>query len=293
MAAAAAVECLPCMTCKRDVPCAELKRAGALASGEPTWRCNDCNSLRGKVNRLKTSDPDLADNWNKLPSDVKTAHVEMLNALSGEDWKKAVRQVVQEHNILSNIDEFGGNCEGWMDEAELFTKYKGREDQARNIIKNARSIIHPTRQVTVYEDSAIQSKSLQRTEKRRTEEISTSQDSTIKGSKRKADQQGEAQPKGKKGRGKKQENGGQSQAAEQLPTGPKIVKPKPGVVKKIDKLVKSCDGKSEELDVLIMEAGEKSVKDMLPALLVSKAQVPAPPTEHAMETWPIPPFPWS
>ena len=55
-----------------------------------------------------------------------------------------------QENTQKDFERFQGDGE-WLDEADLREKYKGKPDQAQNIIDKARSVLHPTRRVLLYE----------------------------------------------------------------------------------------------------------------------------------------------
>ena len=64
----------------------------------------------------------------------------------------------------TDFDRFSGDGE-WLDEIDLREKFKNKPEQAQHIIDNARSVMHPTRGVLVWEVLEFKSSSGSSTEK--------------------------------------------------------------------------------------------------------------------------------
>ena len=113
--------------------------------------CVQCNRLSARVYKLTADNQDLSISFSTLTRDER-ADFFLKNAdLMGKDLAKAITNTTSLSYTDEQVDGFLASGK-WLDEIDLDEKYKNKPEQLAEIKKRARTFVHPTRQVKLYED---------------------------------------------------------------------------------------------------------------------------------------------
>lgn len=113
--------------------------------------CVQCNRLSARVYKLTADNQDLSISFSTLTRDER-ADFFLKNAdLMGKDLAKAITNTASLSYTDEQVDGFLASGK-WLDEIDLDEKYKNKPEQLAEIKKRARTFVHPTRQVKLYED---------------------------------------------------------------------------------------------------------------------------------------------
>ena len=151
----AEVDAAPCCNCGQMVAVSDAvrlhsKRVNAKA---PTFRCRPCNRLQSRISRMKQG----IDMEVSFPSAAaKEAFYRKHQDAFGADLQAAMELVTSEVRSTTSSDRLAEEGH-WLDEDDLCDKYKGKPDQLKNLLQNAKRMEHPTRKVTLYLDSNFKS----------------------------------------------------------------------------------------------------------------------------------------
>ena len=91
------------------------------------------------MQRLKVSDPQLAESWGIIDKTVASEFIKNAQDLYGMDLRKAMENLIQETVVKTMDFEFksGG---GFFDEEWFDNAYKGREEQKKNIFEKSKNM---------------------------------------------------------------------------------------------------------------------------------------------------------
>ena len=103
------------------------------------------------MQRLKASDPDLAESWGIIDKTNASEFIKNAQDLYGMDLRKAMENKIQETVVKSMNFEFNSGG-GFFDEEWFDWQYKGREEQKNNIFTNSKKYVCLIRGVTLYQD---------------------------------------------------------------------------------------------------------------------------------------------
>lgn len=87
-----------CNTCNKSVDrdiCSRVGKNRLSAKATATWRCNPCNALKARMNRLMDKRQALATDWQMLPDDAKRDFIERSHLLSGEELLQGMAAEIQ------------------------------------------------------------------------------------------------------------------------------------------------------------------------------------------------------
>ena len=128
---------------------ASCKKPGAPL--KPLYCCHDCSRLMGRIYRLQQKDPSLVGLIDKLTKDDKAKFYADSKELLGDNLVAKIRATSQEVTESSNFgsSHFKGV---WLDEDDLNAKYETKPFQLECVKEKARTMIHPTRGCTMWED---------------------------------------------------------------------------------------------------------------------------------------------
>ena len=119
--------------------------------GTRVYVCVQCNRLSARVYKLTADNQDLSISFSTLTRDER-ADFFLKNAdLMGKDLAKAITNTASLSYTDEQVDGFLASGK-WLDEIDLDEKYKNKPEQLAEIKKRARTFVHPTRQVKLYED---------------------------------------------------------------------------------------------------------------------------------------------
>ena len=116
-----------------------------------TFRCKPCNRVRGRVNRLANTREDLVVGFEKLGAEVKTKFLCDSADLLGADLKQCLEQCIALSTRMSEKTCVKGNGHA-RDKKFLDEKYEDRPEELQSIYKYARTMVHPDRNVKLWED---------------------------------------------------------------------------------------------------------------------------------------------
>ena len=150
-----------CVSCTREL-CADkdgnakdavLKNKGRMSDkgGAAVWVCVKCNRLSARVYKITAASMELSTSCGALTREERQDFFLENAALMGKDLVKAITNTVSLSYTDEQIDGFLANGK-WLDEEDLDEKYKNKPAQLAEIKKRARTFVHPTRQVKLYED---------------------------------------------------------------------------------------------------------------------------------------------
>ena len=125
------------------------KKSGAPIT--PTYCCHDCNRLSGRIYRLQQKDPSLVAQIEKLTKEDKKMFYEESRSLMGDQLVAKIRATVGEVTESSNTGSFAGKGV-WLDEEDLDDKYKSKPFQLACVKERGRTMVHPIRGCTLWED---------------------------------------------------------------------------------------------------------------------------------------------
>ena len=150
-----------CVSCTRDlavdkdgnVQDAVQKNRGRCTEkgGAAVWVCLRCNRLSARVYKITAANKELSTSFGKLTREARQDFFLQNADLLGTDLRKAITNTVSVSYTDEQIDGFLANGK-WLDEEDLDEKYKNKPAQLAEIKKRARTFVHPTRQVKLYED---------------------------------------------------------------------------------------------------------------------------------------------
>ena len=113
--------------------------------------CIFCNRLSARVYKMTAQNKDLQTTFGALVGEEKQQWMQRHADFHGADLKKAIANITSLSLSDEQVDNFLANGK-WLDEIDLDDKYKNKLEQLEEIKKRARTFVHPTRQVTLYED---------------------------------------------------------------------------------------------------------------------------------------------
>ena len=152
-----------CSTCTKLRPlddCSKICeriRGKSDGSDATTYRCLACNALKGRVYRLLKQNPSLCEEWEKQTPEQRAEWFSKHHNSFGSQLKLAVTQQCEEVRRTSQTITFAASCDKLKSKKELEKIYKDTPGEAISIMDKARSTMHPTRNVMVWEDIDVQS----------------------------------------------------------------------------------------------------------------------------------------
>ena len=149
-----------CGTCKDDGLTREAVVIWHNGAAE-SCRCKACNNANKRINAvLKTFSVEKKDSWVNQTADEKRNWIQQFKHMSPQQFKTAFCEHVEETFMEKSSDVFGkdGN---WLDEPDLWEKYKNKPEQCKSMLANARKIWHSGRSCYLYEDADYVSSSRQ------------------------------------------------------------------------------------------------------------------------------------
>ena len=154
------VECLiKCCSCKITgfvlSECVVILRASGKQKG--IYRCKKCHALRSRCDRLVANNGSTVSNWSSVPEDEKTAFYNECKSLVKEDLHLKMQELIVHTHRRTSILSFTGTG-NFIDEEDVRTKYANKPSQLEAVLQNSRTMLHPTRRVTLYEDLDFASK---------------------------------------------------------------------------------------------------------------------------------------
>ena len=242
-----------CMTCEQAITfddegevsngVVKNKIRVAQKGGTPCYCCTDCNRLWARIEKAQKSMLGLKG-WAKGMDQEEKANKFRDNVDSlGSDLAANMDSFVKDEGEEQSMSE-SGESDSWLDEHDLMTRYKGREDQARSIMENAGNRIHPHRKVVLYQDLKIKSKRSSRCAHKTTYQTGLSTEDKLK------------KPKVAK-----------------VPAPPKEKKPKAmseATAKKLGKSITKAEGYGNDLESLLDKVADPSYADYIGKKFIAK-----------------------
>ena len=140
----------PCGTCGRptteDNSLVVVRSSGKQAD---LRRCKWCHATKAAISRLQTKAGALVTDF--LAIGKKEATEQFFRErghLRGQQLVVAMEEAVQEWKVETSLTSFKGEGD-YVDEQELHAE---RPEQLENLLATARTLWHPARKVTLYED---------------------------------------------------------------------------------------------------------------------------------------------
>ena len=250
-----------CCSCKRPADGETAKLAAKTKTGCESYRCADCNSMRGKVDRVLKACPKLKDDWKEVSAETKQEFLQTHLHFTGEELKKCMQEIVIQSKNNTRFSEFSVLGD-WYDEEQLKEKYKNKPEQLANLFQYARQLTHPTRRCILWEDLTFKSASSEKTEDREETRRTVTSNINIRRAKRKVE--------------KKDDNAHHAD--------PKAKKMKASIAKKINRLKETLVVCKDEMTVQLEEASAESIKDFISPKVIQHAEAKAPLIEAALES---------
>lgn len=79
-----------CVDCSRKVQIKNCQKTGCTKGRKKFYKCNGCNALRSRMNRVLKHKGSLAEDWQALSTDAKQAFMSKSGALAGEALKEGM-----------------------------------------------------------------------------------------------------------------------------------------------------------------------------------------------------------
>lgn len=153
-------------------------------------RCPTCNSSDSKMKRVLKGDEALAAAWDACMTTAdKHETIQKARELSGDGLKQHISESINKVVGKTLMHEFAATGV-FKDKEDLEEVYAAKPDQLANIFRLAQTIVHPTRQVTMWEDlefSTLNKDKFEQIEARKLEIIANYEKKKKKGAKRTAD----------------------------------------------------------------------------------------------------------
>ena len=144
---------LRCYRCNEDKPRDECRivnqqKVNINPTNVPFVICKDCGSGAAKITRLLNENPNLREVYTTLSKndflqEFKGQHISAMKAHLEQMLETAASSVA--------ISMFGSSS-AWLDEIDIREKYKNKPEQRDHLLTSARTVEHPTRNCTLYED---------------------------------------------------------------------------------------------------------------------------------------------
>jgi hypothetical protein len=158
-------------------------------------KCSSCNRLAARVATALSKRQDLRDGWHDMSKADKELFFREHHGTMGPDLAMAINQQIKHCYSQSSQQQFGTSS-SWLDEDDVKEKYKGKDSQIQAILKNAKSMDCPIRQVRLYEVIEYTGATNDTRQHQMDRSIQMTQDSTMKALKSKKTL-GDAAPKKK------------------------------------------------------------------------------------------------
>ena len=244
-----------CVNCKKPVTEENglvVTRQNEKAPQKQAMRCNACNALKSRINRLMNKHGNVAEDWTNVTDQEKKAFYAKYQDLHGPDLLCRLQETITESKKTSSVVSFEGTGE-FFDEVDLAKKYQEKPNQLQNILANTRTYYCPVRQVQLYEDvqykrTVKDTEERSKTEKRKRQLIPTEQSSSAGL---------EEDKKTKKTKGESVEE-----------TLPKL---KAGQKKKLTKKLETMNTKKLQLMDWICKARAEQLRELVPSYVLDSA----------------------
>ena len=249
-----------CCSCKKETTEDQsfiVVRANGKKNLTDIRRCRRCHALKARMDRLIARKGDVPG-WSEMTAEQKTLFCQKHHDAVGDDLLMRMQETVVLAQSRSTLTSFSGAGK-YMDEIDLEIKYAGKPDQLLNIKTTARTIMHPTRNVLLYEDVEFES--------RQTEEEKREQSNRMKL---------EFAPT-ENGKGGKRKQSGASgkggKASKQLKTEESVLnKVKAGDKKKLLKIDTTLETSTLQIKAQIDLAKGDDLKDLVPNYVVAAGE---------------------
>ena len=117
----------------------------------PKFSCFNCNRLCGRIYHFQAKDASLKGCFCGMSGEEKKIWCRTHADFVGVDLGGALTSLVAIKMSEEEQEDFVATGE-WIDEEDLNQKYKDKPDQLAAIQAKARTLKHPTRDVTLFED---------------------------------------------------------------------------------------------------------------------------------------------
>lgn len=132
--------------------CGQAMEQGNSGGSHGCYRCGKCNRLRSRITRLFSKLSDEQKNaFANIPKEEKHKWFSDNHEKIGKDLSAALQEVVSFEIKEEVFTEFKGTGK-FFDEEDLKDKYAKKPKQLAAILKNARKVECPVREVTLFED---------------------------------------------------------------------------------------------------------------------------------------------
>ena len=193
------------------VKCIECGTAEGKVSGNHSFRCGDCNSLKSRLQRLFQKS-NLGGEFRALDKEKKQAFYRDNHEKVGTDLTASVEEIVSRTVKHEESVAFLGTGE-FIDEVDLRLKYTTKPGRAEKIMENSRCIYDHIAATKLYEDMKYVSQVQQKDTAVDSHELNLSQDRKLKRT------GGEKKPKAKK----EAEEGEEGAAAAEISPAQKVM----------------------------------------------------------------------
>lgn len=245
-----------CCTCHKPVDAENsLCIVRSSVKAPEVRRCRSCHNVRGAIDRLKKNNGNLVKDWTNVDGDrLKNFYLENAH-LRGPELLKKVEEVVTDWKTSTTRFQFEADGE-YMDEIDIWEKYKSKPDILENVLKNARRFFCPIKKVTMYADPRYTSKVTDTTEFGHTDKRKGQAalvDDSI------------AQPPPKKGKGENKKGKNQPAAG-----GDEETKLKGPLINKLNKKMEAVNTKILQMNELLSKC--EVLGDMIPSYVTTAAK---------------------
>ena len=146
-----------CTMCKTPILFVKGEPVDARLKGgqrdSKSYLCNKCNSLMSRITRLQkqNQDAELGINFTSMTNEERAAWMLEQHNSFGGDLKLKLTTTRTKSSSSKQFASVKGRGTP-LDEIDLRMKYTGKPEQLESVMKNARTFVHPIRNVRVWED---------------------------------------------------------------------------------------------------------------------------------------------
>jgi hypothetical protein len=176
------VKSLMCVSSPSDMRCyncASLIYGLDFVKQGTYFKCGNCNRLASRIQRTLSKQHELKDSWNSLGKEEKKEFFRTNHEAMGTTLALAINESIK--NSFRQTSRSTFEAEGsWHDETDVCEMFKSKPAQLDAVLKFAKTLQCPIRNVQLFEVLSYKSKAADEQESSRERAVSTSQSSSRK-----------------------------------------------------------------------------------------------------------------